>query len=71
MAFGDGFIPYIYKHKRSQVLFLLRVQRGKGRRSRRRRKTTRVKDKQWLKVRELFRIGTKNLISPLGKKRKT
>ena len=75
MAFGDGFIPYIYKHKRSQVLFLLRVQRGKGRRRRRRRrrrrKTTRVKDKQWLKVRELFRIGTKNLISPLGKKRKT
>ena len=54
-------------------MFLLRVQRGKGRRRRRRkrRKTTRVKDKQWLKVRELFRIGIKNLISPLGKKRKT
>ena len=47
-------------------MFLLRVQRGKGRR----RKTTRVKAKQWLKARELFRIGTKNLISPLGKKRK-
>ena len=55
-------------------MFLLRVQRGKGRRRRRRRrrrKTTRVKDKQWLKVRELFRIGIKNLISPLGKKCKT
>ena len=48
-------------------MFLLSVQRGKGRR----RKTTRVKDKQWLRARELFRIGTKNLISPLGKKRKT
>ena len=48
-------------------MFLPRVQRGKGRR----KKTTRVKPKQWLKARELFRIGTKNLISPLGKKRKT
>ena len=57
----------IYKHKTSQALFLLRVQSGKGRR----RKTTRVKAKQWLKARELFRIGTKNLISPLGKKRNT
>ena len=59
----------IYTSISGQVLFLLRVQRGKGRR--RRRKTTRVKDKQWLRARELFRIGTKNLISPLGKKRKT
>ena len=59
----------IYTSISGQVLFLLSVQRGKGRR--RRRKTTRVKDRQWLKARELFRIGTKNLISPLGKKRKT
>ena len=58
----------IYTSISGQVLFLLRVQRGIGRR---RRKTTRVKDRQWLKARELFRIGTKNLISPLGKKRKT
>ena len=49
-------------------MFLLRVQKGKGRR---RRKTTRAKDKQWLKARELFRIGTKNLISPFGKKSKS
>ena len=48
-------------------MFLLRVQRGKGRR----RKTTRVKDKLWLKARQLFRIGTKNLISPFGKNRKS
>ena len=47
-------------------MFLLRVQRGEGRR----RKTMRVKAKQWLRARELFRLGTKNLISPFGEKRK-
>ena len=49
-------------------MFFLRVQRGKGRR---RRKTTRVKAKQWLKARELFKLGTNNLISPYGEKRKS
>ena len=49
-------------------MFLLRVQRGKGRR---RRNTTRVKAKQWWKARELFKLGTKNLISPYGEKRKS
>ena len=52
LTFGDSFIPYIYKHKSSQVLFLLRVQRGEGRRKAKRRKT-----KQW----------TKNLMNPFGK----
>ena len=30
----------------------------------------RVKAKQWLRARELLRLGTKNLISPFGEKRK-
>ena len=30
-----------------------------------------MKAKQWLKARELFKLGIKNLISPYGEKRKS